>query len=91
MDQRMLATLAEKARRYTQAKAGEGPFLSFYGPAPQSPGRQQTPQSPDHEIRRFGTVVASFVSGFRPVAATVLIRTEKSTAPPQPAALDATT
>jgi hypothetical protein len=91
MDQRMLATLSEKARRYTQAKVGEGPFLSFYGRAPQSPGRQQTSQSPDRpETRRFGTVVASIVSGFRPVAATVLISTEKSAAPTQPAGLDTT-
>jgi hypothetical protein len=91
MDHRMLATLAEKARRYTQAKVGEGPFLSFYGRAPQSPGRQQTSQSPDRpETRRFGTVVASIVSGFRPVAATVLISTEKSAAPTQPAGLDTT-
>lgn len=90
MNQKLLATLTDKAREYTQAKAGEGPFLSFYGKAPHIPDRQQVDQGCDHPaIRNLGTAVASIASGFRPVAATVLIHTERSMGQPQHAGLDA--
>ncbi|WP_146150049.1 hypothetical protein [Caballeronia novacaledonica] len=88
-DEKMLATLTEKARGYSQAKAGEGSFLSFYGQAPHMPGRQQQHQSYDHHaIRRFGAAVASVASVFKPMSATVLINTERSIEQPQHAGFD---
>jgi hypothetical protein len=75
IDHKMLEELTEKARSYTRAKTGAGPFMSFHGRAPHVPG---DPQATRGAIQSVGTAVANIASAFRPIPATPLIQTERS-------------
>lgn len=88
IDQKLLATLLEKSRMYTRARANAGPFLSFYGKAPyiaselerhenaHAPSKVHVPMA----ARTIGRALAAIASGFRTIAATSLIDTEKNAA-----------
>jgi hypothetical protein len=79
VDQKMLAALTEKARRYSRAKVGAGPFMSFYGWTPHAPGHEQETDGRDRaSIVNVGRVVSAIVSGFKPMPSVALIHTERS-------------
>ena len=79
VDQKMLAALTEKARRYSRAKVGAGPFMSFYGWTPHAPGHEQATDGRDRaSIVNVGRVVSAIVSGFKPMPSVALIHTERS-------------
>ncbi|VXC67990.1 conserved hypothetical protein [Burkholderia sp. 8Y] len=88
-EQRMLASLMEKARTYSRARTGAGPFLSFQGWAPHAPGEPQASHGWEHAaIRGVGSAFAAIASGFKPMAATALIHTERTVSQPQHVNLD---
>lgn len=88
-EQRMLASLTERARTYSRARTGGGPFLSFHGWAPHAPGEPRAAHSWEHAaIRGVGSAVAALASGFKPSAATALIHTERTVSRPHHVNLD---
>ncbi|SAL82274.1 hypothetical protein AWB74_06212 [Caballeronia arvi] len=74
VDQKVLAALTEKARNYSRANAGAGPFMSFYGWKPYVPHDQQATRRCERSSG--GSVVnaiAAIASAFKPMPSTPLI------------------